>query len=99
MPLDTPNHDQDSERLTMEQLPANLQRSIVETLGFPVIPLFLGRKTEAEILWRHAGTGVLVEVDGESGILTAEHVIFSEDRLENSSLIDDPQGKFYRKYC
>ena len=68
----------------MEQLPENLRRSIVETLGSPVIPLFFGYTTGSELSVRYAGSGLLVEVDGESGIVTAEHVIFSENRLRNA---------------
>lgn len=71
----------------MKQLPANLRRSIVETLGFPVLPLFLSYTIGAELPVRYAGSGLLVEVDGESGILTAEHVIFSQNRLPNADAL------------
>ena len=71
----------------MARLSTELRRNIVETLGSPVIPLFLGRNTGTEILWDYAGSGVLVEVDGEDGILTAEHVIFSDNRLRNATLL------------
>jgi hypothetical protein len=60
MPLDTRNHHQDSEMMTMERLPANLQRSIVETLGSPVVPLFLSYSSGAERSVRYAGSGLLV---------------------------------------
>jgi hypothetical protein len=36
---------------------------------------------------RYAGSGLWVEVDGESGILTAEHVIFSHNRLRNADAL------------
>jgi hypothetical protein len=71
----------------MELLSANLRRSIVETLGSPVVPLFLSYYAGAERSVRYAGSGLLVEVDGESGILTVEHVIFSQNRLRNAEAL------------
>jgi hypothetical protein len=55
--------------LSLDQLSSELLASITQTLSFFVVPLFLDAEP--------AGTGVLVEVDGVSGILTAEHVIFN----------------------
>lgn len=63
----------------MDRLPKELRTSIVETLGSPVIQLILDGT--------YAGSGVLVEVDGVSGILTAEHVIFNRDRFEKAQIL------------
>ena len=73
----------------MDRLSPELRRSIVETLGSPVIPLFVGRPDEHEqdVLWDFAGSGLLVEVDGVSGILTAEHVIYGPAGLETKRSI------------
>jgi hypothetical protein len=62
----TPNH----ENLSLEKLSPELMAQVSEALAYPVIPLCPDG--------RQLGSGVLVEVDGVSGILTAEHVIFNE---------------------
>jgi len=59
----------DSDKLSLDQLSQELQTSILQTLGCPVIGLALDGE--------YAGSGVLVEIDGVSGIVTAEHVIFN----------------------
>lgn len=64
------------EELNLDRLSEKLRKSIVETLGAPIIPLFLDRRP-AEPVPSYAGSGVLVEAYGVSGILTAEHVIFN----------------------
>jgi hypothetical protein len=69
MSTDDQNSAQGPERLSMDLLSADLQRNIKETLGSPVIPLVFDGKP--------AGSGVLVEIDDVSGILTAEHVVFN----------------------
>lgn len=73
----------------MDRLSTELRKSIVETFGSPVVPLFLGRMDDAgtDILWESAGCGVLVEVDGVSGILTAEHVIHHKNRFKNARVL------------
>ena len=53
--------------------------SVVETLGSPVVQLFLD--------YKYSGSGVLVEVDDVSGILTAEHVIFNRDRFKKAQVL------------
>jgi hypothetical protein len=63
----------------MDRLSKELRMSLVETLGSPVLQLFLDGK--------YAGSGVLVEVDDVSGILTAEHVIFNRDRFKNAQVL------------
>jgi hypothetical protein len=85
-PSDIPGSDS---TLRMDRLPPELRRSIVETLGSPVIPLFVGHPDERKqnVLWAFAGSGLLVEVDGVSGILTAEHVIFQPGGLETKASI------------
>ena len=54
--------------LSLERLPPELMEKVLEALAYPVIPLCPDGQ--------QLGSGVLVEVDGVSGILTAEHVIF-----------------------
>jgi hypothetical protein len=56
--------------LSLADLSPALQANALHTLACPVIPII----PDGERL----GSGVLVEVDGVSGILTAEHVVFSE---------------------
>jgi hypothetical protein len=89
MSSDSSNLPQDSDRLNMDRLSKELRTSIVETLGSPVVPLFLGRNDDAGtgIVWDFAGSGFLVEVDGVSGILTAEHVIFHQDRFKKARVL------------
>ena len=57
----------------------------METLGAPIIPLLLDRRP-TEPVPVYVGSGVLVEVDGVSGILTAEHVIFNPEKPFESGL-------------
>ena len=56
------------ENLSLEKLSPELMAQVSEALAYPVIPLCPDGQ--------QLGSGVLVEVDGVSGILTAEHVIF-----------------------
>src|SRR5260221_7135228 len=56
--------------LSLADLPLELRVNALHILACPVIALI----PDGEPL----GSGVLVEVDGVSGILTAEHVVFSE---------------------
>jgi len=58
------------ENLSLEKLSPELMAQVSQALAYPVIPLCPDG--------RQLGSGVLVEVDGVSGILTAEHVIFDE---------------------
>ncbi|HEV3065371.1 MAG TPA: hypothetical protein VGX93_08520, partial [Chthoniobacterales bacterium] len=67
MSSDSSDTQREPDRLSMDRLSKELRMSLVETLGSPVLQLFLDGK--------YAGSGVLVEVDDVSGILTAEHVI------------------------
>lgn len=78
MSSDNENALRQRDELNLDRLPKNLRRSIVEALGAPIIPLYLDRRP-AEPVPLYAGSGVLVEVDGVSGILTAEHVVFNPD--------------------
>jgi len=63
----------------MDRLSKVLRTSIVETLGSPIVQLILDGE--------YAGSGVLVEVDGVSGILTAEHVIFNRDSFKKAQIL------------
>lgn len=56
---------------SLSDLSPELQINALQTLACPVIPLVPDGV--------QLGSGVLVEVDGVSGILTAEHVVFSEE--------------------
>jgi hypothetical protein len=58
------------ENLSLDQLSPELMEKISEALAYPVIALCPDGQ--------QIGSGVLVEVDGVSGILTAEHVIFDK---------------------
>jgi hypothetical protein len=58
------------ENLSLEKLSPELMAQVSEALAYPVVPLCPNGQ--------QLGSGVLVEVDGVSGILTAEHVIFNE---------------------
>ena len=58
------------ENLSLEKLSPELMTQVSEALAYTVIPLCADGQ--------QLGSGVLVEVDGVSGILTAEHVIFDE---------------------
>jgi hypothetical protein len=49
------------------------------SLGSPVVQLFLD--------YKYSGSGVLVEVDDVSGILTAEQVIFNRDRFKKAQVL------------
>jgi len=57
--------------LSLADLSPELQANALHTLACPVIAII----PDGE----QVGSGVLVEVDGVSGILTAEHVVFSEE--------------------
>jgi hypothetical protein len=65
MSSDSENTLSELDRLSMDRLPKELRKSIVETLGVPIIPLFLDRRP-TEPVPVFAGSGVLVEVDGVS---------------------------------
>jgi len=58
------------ENLSLEKLPPELMEQVSEALAYPVIPLCPDGQ--------QLGSGVLVEVDGVSGILTAEHLVFDK---------------------
>lgn len=58
------------EYLSLADLSPELQINALQTLAYPVIGLFPNGQ--------QLGSGVLIEVDGVSGILTAEHVAFSD---------------------
>jgi hypothetical protein len=60
----------DPSTLSLADLPPELATNALQAFGYPVIPLV----PDGQPL----GSGVLVEVDGVSGILTAEHVVFSD---------------------
>lgn len=60
------------EREDLNQLSTDFRSNLNRTLGAPVLQLFLDDE--------YAGSGILVEVDGHTGILTAEHVIFNPKR-------------------
>jgi hypothetical protein len=60
----------DPSTLSLAGLPPELATNALQAFGYPVIPLV----PDGQPL----GSGVLVEVDGVSGILTAEHVVFSD---------------------
>src|SRR5258707_6013736 len=57
--------------LSLSDLSPELHAQALHTLACPVIAIIPDGK--------QIGSGVLVEVDGVSGILTAEHVVFSEE--------------------
>jgi len=57
--------------LNLADLSPELQTNALHTLACPVIAIIPDGK--------QLGSGVLIEVDGVSGILTAEHVVFSEE--------------------
>jgi hypothetical protein len=58
------------ENLSLEKLSPELMEQVSEALAYPVIPLCPDGQ--------QLGSGVLVEVDGVSGILTAEHLVFDK---------------------
>jgi hypothetical protein len=62
----------------LADLSPELQINALETLAYPVIAII----PDGEQL----GSGVLVEVDGVSGILTAEHVVF-DDRFQKAQVL------------
>jgi hypothetical protein len=66
MSLDSSYVPGNDHKLRMDRLPLELRRGVIETLGSPVIPLFVGRPDEHKqgVLWRFAGSGLLVEIDG-----------------------------------
>src|SRR5260370_22913742 len=61
--------------LSLADLSPQLLTNTLQTLSCPVIPII----PDGEQL----GSGVLVEIDGERGILTAEHVVF-DDRFQKA---------------
>jgi hypothetical protein len=65
-------------RLSLADLSPELQINALETLAYPVIAII----PDGEQL----GSGALVEVDGVSGILTAEHVVF-DDRFQKAQVL------------
>jgi hypothetical protein len=67
------------ENLSLEKLSPELMAQVLEALAYPVIP----RCPDGQQL----GSGVLVEVDGVSGILTAEHVIFDKRFQKATGLV------------
>ncbi|HET9373890.1 MAG TPA: hypothetical protein VFO40_02895 [Chthoniobacterales bacterium] len=64
--------------LSLSDLSPELQSNTLHTLACPVIAIIPDGK--------QLGSGVLVEVDGVSGILTAEHVVFSEEFRQTKGL-------------
>jgi hypothetical protein len=70
MSSDSQNGSPEPEYLSLADLSPELQINALQTLAYPVIGLFPNGQ--------QLGSGVLIEVDGVSGILTAEHVVFSE---------------------
>jgi hypothetical protein len=70
-----PERPPDPVNLTLADLPPELATNSLQTLACPVIPII----SDGQQL----GSGVLVEVDGVAGILTAEHVVFDE-RFQNA---------------
>jgi hypothetical protein len=62
----------DPDELNLDRLPEELRKEHRETLGAPIISLFLDRRPAVPVP-SYAGS-VVIEVDGVSGILTAEHV-------------------------
>jgi hypothetical protein len=73
-----PETSPEPEYLSLADLSPELQTDALHTLACPVIPII----PDAQQL----GSGVLVEVDGVSGILTAEHVVFDE-RFQKAQLL------------
>jgi hypothetical protein len=71
MSADRQNGPQEPGYLNLADLSAELQINALQTLACPVIAIIPDGK--------QLGSGVLVEVDVVSGILTAEHVVFSEE--------------------
>ncbi|SRR6266481_104555 len=67
MPLENENAP-NPDNLSLERLSPELMEKISEALAYPVIPLCPDGQ--------QLGSGVLVEVDRVSGILTTEHAIF-----------------------
>lgn len=63
-------NDPRPENLSLQKLSPELMAQVSEALAYPVIPLCPDGQ--------QLGSGILVEVDGVSGILTAEHVIFDK---------------------
>ena len=66
-----PETPPEPEYLSLADLSSELQTNALHTLACPVIAIIPDGK--------QLGSGVLVEVDGVSGILTAEHVVFSKE--------------------
>jgi hypothetical protein len=71
MSSDRQNGSPEPGYLSLADLSPELQTNALHTLACPVIAIIPDGK--------QLGSGVLVEVDGVSGILTAEHVVFSEE--------------------
>jgi hypothetical protein len=70
MSSDSQNGSPEPEYLNLADLSPELQINALRTLACPVIAIIPDGK--------QLGSGVFVEVDGVSGILTAEHVVFHE---------------------
>src|SRR5260370_38870361 len=68
MKLETPP---ESGYLNLADLSEELQTNALQTFACPVIAIIPDGK--------QLGSGVLVEVDGVAGMLTAEHVVFSQE--------------------
>ena len=84
MPSETPP---ESGYLNLADLSEGLRINALQTLACPVIAIVPDGK--------QLGSGVLVEVDGVSGILTAQHVVFSEEFRQAKGLWTVPH--FYTK--
>src|SRR5437016_4431788 len=78
MSSDKQNGSPEPGHLSLADLSPELQINALETLAYPVIAII----PDGEQL----GSGVLVEVDGVSGILTAEHVVF-DDRFQKAQVL------------
>jgi hypothetical protein len=89
MPQENSNVSGETNRLSLNHLPRKLRNSIIETLGCAVVPLWVGYRDDdgLNLSWEHGGSGLLAEVDGVSGILTAEHVIFRQGGLKEASVL------------
>jgi hypothetical protein len=77
MSSDSSNDSQSSDRLSLNRITQELQTSLGERLGYPVIQFIVDDD--------YSGSGILVEVDGTFGILTAEHVVFQ--RIKNGNVL------------
>src|SRR5258707_11520216 len=78
MSSDSQNRSPGPDYLSLADLSSELQINTLQTLSYPVIPIIPDGK--------QLGSGVLVEIDGERGILTAEHVVF-DDRFQKAQVL------------